>query len=148
MRKYVFIILVLVLAIYITGCGRKHAELEELQTPMSMETPSTLPIETKVTPEARPQEMPSAPAKLESPLPSGPYKPTVGEIQTALHNAGLYTGKIDGKIGPLTKKAIEEFQRANSLKIDGIVGPKTWEVLSKYLNPAPVAPAQAGLKKR
>jgi len=136
MRKYVFIILVLVLAIYLTGCGRKHAELEELQTPMSMETPSSI------------LEMPVTPPRVEPPLPSGPYRPTVQEIQIALQNAGLYTGKIDGKIGPLTKKAIEEFQGANSLKVDGIVGSKTWEVLSKYLNPAPVEPAKPGLKKR
>ncbi|MCX5716492.1 MAG: peptidoglycan-binding domain-containing protein, partial [Candidatus Omnitrophica bacterium] len=44
------------------------------------------------------------------------------QIQTALKNAGLYIGQIDGKIGPLTKKAIEEFQKSNGLKVDGKVG--------------------------
>src|SRR3989338_3212643 len=37
-------------------------------------------------------------------------KPTAQQIQEALKNAGLYDGKIDGDIGPRTKKAIEEFQ--------------------------------------
>jgi peptidoglycan hydrolase-like protein with peptidoglycan-binding domain len=55
------------------------------------------------------------------------------EIQTALKNAGLYTGAIDGKIGPKTKAAIMEFQRAKGLKVDGKVGPKTWAELEKLL---------------
>jgi len=55
------------------------------------------------------------------------------EIQTALKNAGLYAGTIDGKTGPRTKKAILDFQKANGLKADGKVGPKTWAALEKYL---------------
>ena len=55
------------------------------------------------------------------------------DIQNALKNAGFYTGAIDGKIGPKTKKAVMEFQKANGLKDDGKVGPKTWAALEKYL---------------
>ena len=55
------------------------------------------------------------------------------QIQTALKNAGLYEGNIDGKIGPKTKKAIEQFQTNNGLKADGKVGPKTWTALEPYL---------------
>jgi len=55
------------------------------------------------------------------------------EIQTALTNSGFEPGVIDGKMGPKTKKAIREFQRANSLTADGTVGPKTWEKLKVYL---------------
>jgi peptidoglycan hydrolase-like protein with peptidoglycan-binding domain len=57
------------------------------------------------------------------------------DIQKALKNAGFYTGSIDGKIGPKTKKAISEFQSAKGLKADGKVGPKTWSELEKYLTP-------------
>jgi peptidoglycan hydrolase-like protein with peptidoglycan-binding domain len=60
-----------------------------------------------------------------------------------LKNAGYYAGAVDGKIGPITKKAIEEFQKANNLKADGKVGPKTWELLKGHLNPP-----QAAEKKR
>ena len=56
------------------------------------------------------------------------------QIQTALKAAGLYNGNIDGKIGPATKRAIEQFQTQNSLKADGKVGPKTWAALERYLN--------------
>lgn len=55
------------------------------------------------------------------------------EIQAALKAANFYTGNIDGKIGPKTKRAIVEFQKANGLKADGKVGPKTWAELGKYL---------------
>ncbi len=55
------------------------------------------------------------------------------EIQTALKNAGYYTGSIDGKIGPKTDSAIRAFQKDNSLKADGVVGKKTWNLLNKYL---------------
>ncbi len=59
-------------------------------------------------------------------------KENTKEIQTCLKNAGFYTGKIDGIKGKNTKKAIREFQKANGLAPDGIVGKKTWELLSKY----------------
>lgn len=60
--------------------------------------------------------------------------PSEREIQQALRDAGLYNGEIDGKIGPKTKKAIEEFQAKNNLKADGKVGPKTWEMLREHIN--------------
>lgn len=55
------------------------------------------------------------------------------DIQRALKAAGFYAGAIDGKIGPRTKRAIEEFQKAKGLKVDGKVGLKTWAELEKYL---------------
>ena len=58
----------------------------------------------------------------------------IQKIQTALKNAGYYTAEIDGKMGPLTKKAIRDFQRDNNLQVDGKVGPRTWGKLSHYLN--------------
>jgi peptidoglycan hydrolase-like protein with peptidoglycan-binding domain len=61
-------------------------------------------------------------------------KPTPKQIQQALKNAGIYDGKVDGNVGPRTKKAIEAFQTQNGLKADGKVGRKTWKALSVYLN--------------
>jgi len=60
-------------------------------------------------------------------------KITRKNIQTALKNAGLYDGPIDGKIGKNTKKAIKEFQRLNGLTPDGIAGKKTWVKLQEFL---------------
>ncbi len=56
------------------------------------------------------------------------------EIQQALKNAGFYQGPIDGKIGPQTHEAIKQFQQANGLKVDGIVGRHTWVKLAPYLS--------------
>ncbi|MFH1493094.1 MAG: peptidoglycan-binding domain-containing protein [Candidatus Omnitrophota bacterium] len=55
------------------------------------------------------------------------------DIQSALKNAGFYDGDIDGKIGPLTEKAIKECQEANGLKPDGVVGQMTQKILLKHL---------------
>lgn len=64
---------------------------------------------------------------------SGTLRLSLRQVQTALKNAGFYKGKIDGKTGPRTKEAIKEFQKANGLKPDGIVGRRTVEKLNKYL---------------
>lgn len=58
---------------------------------------------------------------------------TTKHVQTALKNAGFYKGRIDGRKGPSTRKAIKEFQKANGLKCDGRVGKETWSKLSAYL---------------
>ncbi|MDD5584226.1 MAG: peptidoglycan-binding domain-containing protein [Candidatus Omnitrophica bacterium] len=60
-------------------------------------------------------------------------KPSEKNIQSALKNAGFYSGAIDGKVGRKTREAVEEFQKANGLKADGKVGPQTWSKLKKYL---------------
>ena len=154
MRKFIFIILALVSVVYLAGCGRKQQPISETQEPISIEEFSKFDASTRIVPEVATK---TAPAVMVTPSsavpqphtkaaeiqlgqlpPSGPYKPTVREIQTALNNAGFYMGMVDGNKGPLTKKAIEDFQRANNLEVDGKVGTKTWAVLSPYLNPAPV----------
>lgn len=143
MKKTVFIIFALLVFSY--GCGRKQQTLEEMQQPMSMENLSTISTASNAPADTRVFEpkveivssvKPEQAVSLEPALPpAGPYRPTSVEIQTALKNAGFYTGAIDGKVGPNTKKAITEFQKSQGLVVDGKVGPKTWGVLSRYLNP-------------
>ena len=50
-------------------------------------------------------------------------------VQDALTKLGYDPGKVDGKDGPNTQKAVREFQAAASIKIDGIVGPDTRQAL-------------------
>jgi len=139
MKKYVFIILVMALAVYLTGCGRKRETLEETQEPLSIEVSPAASVTSQPTTVA---PAPEAARTAEIPLPpQGPYKPTNQQIQAALKNADYYTGEIDGKIGPMTKKAIKDFQAANSLEADGKVGTKTWAALSIHLNPQTVESA-------
>lgn len=49
----------------------------------------------------------------------------VRSIQEALRKAGFDPGLIDGIAGARTKAAIQAFQKANGLKVDGIAGPVT-----------------------
>ncbi|MFH0790405.1 MAG: peptidoglycan-binding domain-containing protein, partial [Candidatus Omnitrophota bacterium] len=63
---------------------------------------------------------------VEKNIPEAKFRPSVKQIQTALKNAGLNPGKIDGKMGKQTRDAIRAFQKANNLGIDGKVGRKTW----------------------
>jgi len=155
MKKTVFIIMISFLIGIFYGCGKKQQPLEEMQQPMSMETlvtmstTSSAPSEIKaplaeVKPAAPSILGPAVPAAASIKLPpEGPYKPSDIDIQTALKNAGFYSGAIDGKIGPVSKKAIVEFQKANDLVADGKVGPKTWSVLSRYLNPVTQSPSRS-----
>jgi peptidoglycan hydrolase-like protein with peptidoglycan-binding domain len=145
-RLLTFGVVVLVLAA-LSGCGKKQ-EMEELQ-PITMESLSATGSSTQTavdikSPEAKVSTANvTVPAKEMLPLPpQGPYKPTGIEIQTALKNAGFYMGNIDGKIGPKSKRAIEEFQKAHNLKVDGKVGPKTWEAMNKYSSVAAVEPVK------
>lgn len=53
----------------------------------------------------------------------------VKELQTLLNNAGFDCGEIDGDFGKKTLAAVREYQKANGLTLDGVVGAKTWASL-------------------
>lgn len=82
-------------------------------------------------------------AKADAPLaeaaPAAPAVPEAQELpdkktaQEALKILGFYKGAIDAKFGPKTQAAIQDFQRAHGLVIDGKCGPKTWGVLKTAL---------------
>lgn len=43
----------------------------------------------------------------------------------------------DGKFGAKTEAAVKAFQKDHGLKVDGIVGPMTWDALEKAVGPEP-----------
>lgn len=49
--------------------------------------------------------------------------------QAALAKLKLYNGDIDGKLGPISRRAIQVFQRQWKLSVDGKVGPETARML-------------------
>lgn len=55
-------------------------------------------------------------------------------IQTALKEAGLDPGPIDGKMGQKTQKAIVHFQKLEGIKADGNIGINTLTHLERYLS--------------
>lgn len=54
---------------------------------------------------------------------------TVKYVQKRLWALGYYNGDWSGVFGSETWNAVKEFQANNSLKVDGIVGPTTWNTL-------------------
>jgi len=54
---------------------------------------------------------------------------TVRWLQYLLVRRTLSFTDIDGSFGPKTKHGVEEFQAAEHLTVDGIVGPATWGAL-------------------
>ena len=146
----------LVFAVALTGCAKKSTEqasitgtgfdssasTEELaQLPQASTSSSqqagveVLPIETSpITQGVPPIAGPASSPQTSTAAATAGNLTHEQQIQTALKTAGLYNGAIDGKIGPATKRAIQQFQTSNNLKADGKVGPKTWAALERYLN--------------
>jgi len=113
-----------------TSAVMPEAASSTSETLATSEPAQTVATET-IPPSAAPQGVAEKPAA-QIPVSQG-QDARVKDIQRALKNAGFYAGSIDGKPGPKTKKAVEEFQSSKGLKVDGKVGPKTWTELEKYL---------------
>lgn len=54
-------------------------------------------------------------------------------LQSILKKIGYDAGPADGRFGAATLEAVLRFQRRFGLTADGIVGPRTWEVLEQFL---------------
>lgn len=65
----------------------------------------------------------------------------VRDLQALLNLSGFKVN-VDGDFGTGTKDAVMALQKANKLKVDGIVGPKTQEVLTAARSLASDAPGQ------
>jgi len=138
----IYFYLLLIIPVIVAGCSRgpgDDASLPDFEddsdsitrtiSSSDLEADGTLPagsMQIEVTPKIEAEFIEMASTNYEKNI----------QIQTALKNAGLYFGEIDGKAGPLTRKAIEEFQKSKGFKADGKVGPITWGELYKYLNVA------------
>lgn len=113
-------------ALVMAGCATCGTKVADLETRMQA-------LESKSDISAGQKEAPAETfAAAETTQVAVPDSPTKKDIQASLKSAGFYTGEVDGKTGPKTKKAIEEFQSANGLVPDGKCGPNTWNKLKKY----------------
>ena len=154
-RRLVWVLL-LTMSVLVAGCAKKSNEQTTIAATgfdSGTATPATTNEELSQLPQASTPNQQGAVEAL--PVEASPVTPAVStlvapgadaisasskslsrdqEIQTALKNLGLYNGKIDGKLGPGSKKAIEAFQKQSGLKADGKVGPKTWAALSSHLS--------------
>ena len=120
---------VIVLVVLAVGLGFLLSQLiptiGEVQREMSL-TPTPLPdIPDSVMAVTAD---PSAPTP-EPVLRTGSRGDDVKTLQSRLYDLGYYTDEIDGQFGAGTKAAVIDFQRANGLEADGMVGTETKNVL-------------------
>lgn len=72
----------------------------------------------------------------------GDQSDAVRQAQAKLVALGYPCGEVDGSFGALTRRAVVAFQSEHGLKIDGEIGPRTFDVLMTTA-PAPVSEARA-----
>jgi peptidoglycan hydrolase-like protein with peptidoglycan-binding domain len=144
MKKMMGLVLGLGVVAMIVGCQKKEAHVSVEEPIVTEETSATaianmemnsLNMSTDVNAigGAALSAMDAASATVEQAVTAVIENPTPQQIQEALKSAGYYDGKIDGTIGPKTKRAIEKFQTESGLKADGKVGHKTWAKLATHL---------------
>ncbi|SHE98309.1 N-acetylmuramoyl-L-alanine amidase [Desulforamulus putei DSM 12395] len=56
-------------------------------------------------------------------------------VQQRLKDWGYYTGPVDGYYSGQTAAAVRKFQARNGLRVDGVVGPQTYQALGLYTPP-------------
>ena len=90
---------------------------------------STLPRTTTApsTPKAVPARVPTTTLKV------GDHGQQVRVLQRALASLGYPPGSIDGQYGAATTRAVANFQQANNLTADGVLGPATLAALTHTL---------------
>ncbi|MBR2924643.1 MAG: peptidoglycan-binding protein [Clostridia bacterium] len=64
-----------------------------------------------------------------STIPYGSQGDDVRKMQTVLRQKGFYKGRVDGKFGPATRKAVIAFQKSVSITADGKPGNRTLTAL-------------------
>ena len=55
-------------------------------------------------------------------IPYGEESQDVRDMQSKLKSKGYYKGKVDGKFGPETRRAVRKFQEAIGITVDGKPG--------------------------
>ena len=69
-------------------------------------------------------------------------------LQRRLSEWGYYDGRISGIFGNETAAAVRQFQARNGLRVDGVVGPETWEAIGYTVRrAAPAAPATTAVSR-
>lgn len=125
-KTLVGVILLVVLAIALGFLlSRMIPTIGEVQREKSL-TPTPLPDIPANVMEVTPD--PAGPTP-EPVLRTGSRGEDVKTLQGRLHDLGYYTDEIDGQFGAATKAAVIEFQQANGLDADGMVGSETKALL-------------------
>ena len=141
MKPLMSFVLCAITILAVGGCATYDpARLEDMEYRLTRLEKKVLPQSESMTASAPKEAVETvAPAATEEEVLTTsviiPDSPTKKDLQQALKNAGYYDGEVDGKFGPKTKEAIEAFQDANNLVVDGKAGVNTWEKLRVFYTP-------------
>ncbi|MGB3670306.1 MAG: peptidoglycan-binding protein [Phormidesmis sp.] len=95
------------------------------------DTSSPAPADTTSAAEADP---PQADAPSDPPILRPNFEGSaVAQLQRELTQLGYYSGPVDGTYGEQTQAAVKKFQADQQLEVDAIVGPSTWDALTRAL---------------
>ncbi len=72
----------------------------------------------------------------------------VMQLQEMLKILGYYNGGADGRFGRGTLTALHRFQKAENLKVDGVMGLESWQLLCRRSEEAKFRQAVEGLIKK
>jgi len=135
MKSFLIVVACAIAVLAVNGCATYDpARIDDMEYRLARLEKKVLPAPETETAAPAESTVAAAPEKeAETPAIVIPDAPTKMDIQQALKNAGYDPGAIDGKAGPLTKRAIKSFQRDHNLVADGVAGRKTWEKLYPYL---------------
>ncbi len=113
------------------ACPSSTVNIQTAVTPPPSSTVVTTPVSNEVVATPKPVSKTSVIFKFTKSLKSGSKGSEVLELQKKLKVLGFYSGKLDGGFGPITKKAVQAFQKAHKLSQVGSVGPQTRALLNK-----------------
>jgi len=118
----VLVILAMALGVLLS---RLFPTIGEVRREMSL-TPTPLPEAPGSVMAVTPDPAAATPEPV---LRTGSRGDEVKNLQSRLTALGYYTGDLDGQFGAMTKTAVIDFQRANGLEADGMVGTETKTLL-------------------
>lgn len=106
-------------------------------TPVAAVSPA--PVQPE--PRAQPAASPASDSPAAAPPPPAPLRPglSIKNAQAAFRQLGYDPGPIDNVYGPLTRKAILQFQRSHRLPATGALDQETWSAIVVQLMPRPAA---------
>lgn len=130
MRK-LFLATASVLALGLATSGASFAA----QTGNAAQTPETT-APSATMPSTNGQSETTSPAQqgMQATAPEHLSQTQLKQVQQKLKAENLYKGKIDGRMGPDTKQAIEQFQQKNNLQQTGQLDQQTLAALDVNVN--------------
>ncbi len=63
----------------------------------------------------------------------------VRRLQSRMTAVGFDTGGVDGRFSAKTETAVKDLQQRSRLVVDGIVGPRTWDIVDALENEGPAS---------